>query len=232
MPSTTSSQGTITGATGIAYKMQQSNVNNALRIPTPVAGIISSTPSNGTGQGTQASALTLSVTTPLACSNVYLLCMSGNGAIASGSLVITVNFSDGSSQVFNNYTTYNWCTTGSSGLAYYTILTPQYNRANILQTACGTNAPGLCPNFAEMNLQLNAANYQKNVSSISINFQVFYSQSFNVYAVGAKNACYSIIQFAPAPAQPLIPIPQLTGVPAEPVLQVHLQHPEVPVIFM
>jgi len=157
-----------TAAVGLTYTLQSYSGNNALRVP--AAGVVA-------GSGL------LTLSTPSSAANLYLLCVSGGGAIASG-VTITVNFQDGTNQVFSNQTTTDWCNTTSSG-NYTKITTTTYLRAQLTGTC--TNL-ATCQYFAEMSLAIGAGNINKLIVSINV-AKTTATNVFSVFALGAKPPC-------------------------------------------
>ena len=162
-----------TAAVGLTYTLQGYSSNNALRVPL-----------SGTGIGNA----TLTPVTPFQSSNLYLLSVSGGGAITSG-VTVTVTFSDASAQVFSNLTTGDWCNTtagtNTGGVTYTKITTTLYNR--VARTAT-CSAVGTCQYFAEFSLPLSTSNYGKLISSINIS-KTTSGQIMSVFAVGATPLC-------------------------------------------
>ncbi|HRH06932.1 MAG TPA: hypothetical protein PLN13_00005, partial [Bacteroidia bacterium] len=164
-PSTVSS----TAAPGLVYSLQPSAGNNALRVP---------------ATGVLAGSATLNVSTPASAASIYLLSVSGGGAIASG-ITVTVTFTDASTQVFSNQSTQDWCNTTSSG-NYTKITTTSYYRVQTTTATCGSQAT--CQYFAEMALALSPSNYSKLISSITV-AKTTSTNVMNVYAVGIQAPC-------------------------------------------
>ena len=162
-----------TAAVGLTYTLQGYSSNNALRVPL-----------SGTGIGNA----TLTPVTPFQSSNLYLLSVSGGGAITSG-VTVTVTFSDATTQVFSNLTTGDWCNTtagtNTGGVTYTKITTTLYNR--VARTAT-CSAVGTCQYFAEFSLPLSTSNYGKLISSINIS-KTTSGQIMSVFAVGATPLC-------------------------------------------
>ena len=180
------SSGTIasTTASGLTYSLQSYSANNAIRIP-----------ATGTGTGnTTIWGSSTNTSIGVSASNIYLLCVSGGGAITSG-VTITVTFSDASTQVWNNITTADWCntstasttavTTGSTAVAYNKITTTSYLRAQLPGTCVSLST---CQYFAEMSLPILVSNYSKTISSITVN-KTTTGQALSIYALGAQAPC-------------------------------------------
>lgn len=159
-----------TAAPGLIYVLQSYSGNNALRVP---------------ASGVLAGNATFTVTTPVSAATLYLLCVSGGGAITSG-VTVTVTFTDNSTQTFVNQSTQDWCNTTSSG-NYTKITTTQYNRIQAT-TATGCTGIATCQYFAEMALNIDGANYGKQIASINVS-KTTATNVMNVYAVGIKAPC-------------------------------------------
>jgi hypothetical protein len=102
---------TFLSATGsrATYQIQPANANNVLQLSAGNTG-------------------TLTLTTPAAYSRLYILASSGDGtpsSVGSGS----VNFADGSTQVFS-YNSFDWCN-GPGGLHPEAVLTGPNGRADV-----------------------------------------------------------------------------------------------------
>lgn len=157
-------------APGLVYQLQSYTGNNALRVP---------------ATGVSTGSATLTFTTPMSVATLYLLCVSGGGAITSG-IDVTVTFTDATTQVFTAQSTQDWCNTTSSG-NYTKITTTNYNRIQATTTTgCGNYAT--CQYFAEMALAINTTNYTKLVSSVTI-AKTTTTNVMNVYSIGALPPC-------------------------------------------
>lgn len=159
-----------TAVPGLNYVLQPYNQNNALRVP--ATGVLA-----GNGK--------LFLNTPTAAGAIYLLSVSGGGAITSG-VTVTIKFTDSTSQVFSNQTATDWCNTTSSG-NYTKITTTNYNRIQApTTTGCGNFAT--CQYFAEMALVIDPTNHAKQIAYISID-KTTSTNVMNVYAVGMVPGC-------------------------------------------
>ncbi|MDO7853849.1 T9SS type A sorting domain-containing protein [Hymenobacter convexus] len=132
--------GLFTSATtsGLTFQFASYTANNSLRI-------------NGVGTG----ALTL--TTPRAATDVYLLATSGNGASA---FTATVNFTDGTTQVFTGLSAADWFS-GTTNIALRGF--GRVGRDNNVIQNSTTD-----PRLYEFRLTLAAANASKTIQSVSI----------------------------------------------------------------
>ncbi|MFD2718483.1 T9SS type A sorting domain-containing protein [Hymenobacter monticola] len=133
--------GLFTSATtaGLTFQLAPYAANNSLRI-------------NGVGTGT----LTFP-TTQLAATEVYLLATSGNGASA---FTATVNFADGTSQIFTNLSAADWFS-GTTNIALRGF--GRVGRDNNVIQNSTTD-----PRLYEFRLALVAANASKVIQSVSI----------------------------------------------------------------
>ncbi len=159
-----------TAAAGLVYTLQPYNGANALRVP--ATGITA-----GSGK--------LFFATPTSAATVYLLSVSGGGAIASG-INVTIRFTDSTSQVFTNQSTQDWCNT-TSGANYTKITTTQYNRIQApTTTGCGNFAT--CQYMAEFAFTIDPANYTKQIAYVMVD-KTTSTNVMNVYGVGIKAPC-------------------------------------------
>lgn len=159
-----------TAAVGLVYQLQSYSSLNTLRVP--ATGV-----APGSGK--------LFFTTPQSAATLYLLSVSGGGAITSG-INVTVKFTDSTSQVFTAQTAQDWCNTTSSG-NYTKITTTQYNRIQSTSTTgCGNF--GTCQYFAEMALNIDGANFNKLIAYVMVE-KTTSTNVMNVYAIGAKAPC-------------------------------------------
>jgi len=123
--------------TGLSFQLQPYTANNSLRIATVSAG-------------------TLTLTTPIATSDLYLLATSGSGASTTN---ITVTFTDASTQTFSAISIPDWY----SG-ANYAIL--GVGRVAVSTNLIDNNTTN--PRLYEVRLSLSAANYSKLVASVTV----------------------------------------------------------------
>ena len=144
---------------GITYKLESYAVNNSLRI----------TASGGTGT------LTFNTPTPQAAASVYLLGASGNGA---STFTATVNFTDGTTQVFTGRTFSDWF--GGANPVAQGVGRVNYD-SNALQS-------GTDPRIYEVQLSLLATNYGKPIQSIGIT-KTSALGSLNILAVSVGIVC-------------------------------------------
>ena len=124
---------------GLSYQLASLDANNSLRLAA----------TNDSG--------TLTLATPSAALKLYLLATSGSG---TSTVSATVNFSDGSTQVFTGIALSDWY--GATGFAIQGI--GRVNLAdNTTDSAGGTN-----PRLYQKELVLDAANQSKIIQSITI----------------------------------------------------------------
>ncbi|MBF9219609.1 T9SS type B sorting domain-containing protein [Hymenobacter ruricola] len=137
--------GTINSITtpGLTFQLAPFNVNNSLRID----------------GNNVASPATLVLTNPQPCSEVMVLAAEGNGTTAADK-IFRVNFTDGTSQTFNNVIVPDW---------FNGTITPAINVGS--RVSYVTNAidftPGN-PRLYEVRLNLSVANYTKSVQSLTV----------------------------------------------------------------
>ncbi len=123
--------------TGLSFQLQSYKSNNSLRLPTTNSG-------------------TLTVTTPLATSDIYLLATSGSGASTAN---VTVTFTDASTQVFSGVSFQDWY--GGANPAIIGV-----GRVLITTNVIDNNVAN--PRLYEMKLSLSAANYNKLIASVTV----------------------------------------------------------------
>ncbi len=131
--------GLINSATtsGLSFQLQSYKSNNSLRI----AAVASAT---------------LTVTTPLSASDLYVLVTSGSGAATAN---FTITFTDATTQVFSAVTIPDWY----SG-ANYAIL--GVGRVNVTANTIDNNTTN--PRLYEVRLSLSSANYNKQIASVTV----------------------------------------------------------------
>ncbi|MBL0046901.1 MAG: T9SS type A sorting domain-containing protein [Bacteroidetes bacterium] len=135
---------------GLNYQMQSYTGNNALTIA-----------SNTFSGSVYPTTGTLSLSTPASYATLKVLYESVLWNAAT--LTATVNFTDASTQVISGITFPNWFDAASK--AYTPSISRAQNTAPGDPDACGSG-----PYLFEMNLALNAANYQKQVQSITFSY--------------------------------------------------------------
>jgi hypothetical protein len=139
----------------LTYNLQPYNANNILRLVAGTTGL-------------------LTVTTPQAAANLYLLATGGSGLC---NLSVTVNFTDLTTQVITTSVN-DWC----SGVG---PASPQYYRIGNTSTTCNG---GPCQYLYELNLAISGTNYGKQIASLQIQNLVG-GGVLNVFALGAKAVC-------------------------------------------
>jgi hypothetical protein len=132
--------GLINSATtsGLSFQLQSYKINNSLRIA-----------STGTG--------TLTLSTPVAASDIYLLATSGSGA---STVNVTVTFTDATTQTFNAVSVSDWYS-GSN----YAIL--GVGRVAISTNTIDNNTSN--PRLYEIKLSLSSTNYSRQIASVTFN---------------------------------------------------------------
>lgn len=125
--------------TGLNYQLASYSGNNSLRLQN----------TNDTG--------TLTLASPLAAVNLYLLATSGSGSVT---VTVTVNFSDATSETFSNISIADWY----NGTNFAIQGIGRINRTNdALETGGGTN-----PRLYQIPIALSLANQSKIIQSVSI----------------------------------------------------------------
>ena len=119
------------------------------------------------------SAKTLSFVTPVSASQVFVLGATGSG---QGTITITVNFTDATSQTFTSQSLPDWF--AGAGFAIQGI--GRVNSANSQPT--GTTAP-TDPRLYQKTLTLSAANYTKLISGITVTQTTLTPGVVNIMAV-------------------------------------------------
>ncbi|KFE98229.1 hypothetical protein IX39_17735 [Chryseobacterium formosense] len=147
----------VTATSGLTYQLASYSGNNSLRLPN----------ANDTG--------TLTLVTPTSTNNLYVLAVSGSGPSTGD---ITVNFSDGSFQVFTNINFQDWY--GGTSAAIQGI--GRINRAtNALDAAGGTN-----PRIYQIPLAISPVSYNRLITSVNIKKTSTATTVINVFAVSAQ----------------------------------------------
>lgn len=173
----TSAVGTTSGLT---YQLATYSGNNSLRLPN----------ANDTG--------TLTLATPTAANNLYVLAVSGSGPSTGD---ITVNFQDGTTQVFAATNFQDWY--GGTSAAIQGI--GRINRAsNTLDAAGGTN-----PRIYQIPLVISATNQSKLVTSVTVKKTSTATTVINVFAVSAQVAQLSVSDLKKAKDKSVYPNPFL-----------------------
>ncbi|QBA20730.1 T9SS type A sorting domain-containing protein [Chryseobacterium indologenes] len=128
----------VTTTPGLSYVLGNLNANNSLRLAA----------ANDSG--------TLTFTTPKAAFTLYMLSTSGSG---TSKVNVTVNFADGSSQVFSNISISDWY--GGSNFAIKGI-------GRIKRTSDGLESSTSDPRLYQNALAIDAANQAKPIQSVMI----------------------------------------------------------------
>lgn len=153
----------VAGTSGLTYQLAPYTANNSLRLP------------NANDAGT----LTLAV--PASATTLYVLAVSGSGA-SSGE--ITINFQDGTNQVFANTNFQDWY--DGNNFAIQGI--GRINRSsNTLENGGGTN-----PRIYQIPLAISAANQSKIISSVTIKKTSTAATVINVFAISAQGLVLSV----------------------------------------
>lgn len=147
----------VTTTSGLTYQMASYSGNNSLRLP------------NANDAGT------LTLATPKAANNLYVLAVSGSGDSTGD---ITVNFQDGTTQVFASTNFQDWY--GGTNAAIQGI--GRINRAtNALDAAGGTN-----PRIYQITLAISAANQSKLITSVTVKKTSTAATVINVFGISAQ----------------------------------------------
>ncbi|MBF9141103.1 T9SS type A sorting domain-containing protein [Hymenobacter properus] len=154
--------GLITSANtpGLTFQLAAYTANNSLRINT----------TSGTG--------TLTVTTPRTAGDIYVLASSGSGV---STMVVTVTFTDGTTQVFPASTVSDWY--GGSGAAIIGL-----GRVSVADNSITNNTSD--PRLYEFRYTLSAANISKQVQSVGFS-KTSTTGVLNVMGVSANPVCSS-----------------------------------------
>jgi len=121
---------------GLSWNLKPASGNNSLRIATTTSG-------------------TLTLTNPIACSNLYLLLTSGSGA---STVDVTVTFTTAATQTFTGQTISDWYNGAPYALA-------AIGRVTATNTQDGTSTN---PRLYQLSLPISAANSGLNIASITI----------------------------------------------------------------
>lgn len=163
---------------GLTYQLASYSANNSLRLPN----------ANDTG--------TLTLSTPTAANNLYVLAVSGSGPSTGD---ITVNFQDGTNQVFGSTNFQDWY--GGTSVAIQGI--GRINRvSNALDAAGGTN-----PRIYQIPLAISAANQSKLITSITVQKTSTAVTVINVFGVSAQVAQLSVSDVNKAKEKSVYPNP-------------------------
>ena len=154
--------------TGITYTLQSATGNNALRLAANISG-------------------TLTLTTPMSASKLFLVCLGGGGACT---FQVVVNFAGGGSQTITALSAPDWCNGGNglsginaSVLPNSTTGTQFYRIARNATTCTG----GTCQFMYEVPVTISAANYFQTINSITVTNGA--SNFLSIFAVGAQAPC-------------------------------------------
>lgn len=153
----------VAATSGLTFKMASYSANNSLRLP------------NANDAGT------LTLATPIAVNNLYVLAVSGSGP-STGE--ITVNFQDSTTQVFTNTTFQDWY--GGTNFAIQGI-GRIHRGTNALDAASGIN-----PRIYQITLAISAANQSKPITSVTFKKTSTGTTVINVFGVSAQAAQLSV----------------------------------------
>ncbi len=164
---------------GLSFQLADYNANNTLRI-------------KGTGAGT------LTFVTPRAARVLYLLGGAGNSQHGNTLFIATINFTDGSTQIFNNHFFTDWF-----GMLDVVAL-QGVSRVNFDNNQIENSSTN--PSLYQKQLLILPANYGKLIQSITI-VKPDVLATLNVLAVSAGSGCTT----APAPGQAVADITTFCG---------------------
>lgn len=153
----------VASTNGLTYQLASYNANNSLRLPN----------ANDTG--------TLTLATPGSATTLYVLALSGSGP-STGE--ITVNFQDGTTQVFANTSFQDWY----DGTSFAIQGVGRINRAsNGLENGGGTN-----PRIYQIPLAISSANQSKMITSVTVKKTSTAVTVMNVFAISAQGLILSV----------------------------------------
>ncbi|WP_326982838.1 T9SS type A sorting domain-containing protein [Chryseobacterium sp. MYb264] len=153
----------VAATSGLTFQLASYSTDNSLRLPN----------ANDTG--------TLTLASPLAATNLYVLAVSGSGA-STGE--ITVNFQDGTTQVFANTNFQDWY--GGTNFAIQGI-GRIHRGTNALDAAGGTN-----PRIYQIALAIDTANQGKQITSVTFRKTSTAATVINIFGISAQAAQLSV----------------------------------------
>jgi hypothetical protein len=148
---------------GVTFQLASYAANNSLRMPAS---------GTGTGVGTG----TLTFATPQAAGEVYFLATSGSGA---ATVDVTVNFTDGTTQVFSGQTVSDWY-----GGASYAVL----GLGRVQRGVDNRENNASDPRLYQIRLTIAAANFAKQIQSIGFS-KTSTSGVLNVMGITINSVC-------------------------------------------
>ncbi len=155
---------TVVAATsGLTFQLAPYSSDNSLRLPN----------ANDVG--------VLTLATPVAATNLYVLAVSGSGP-STGE--ITVNFQDGTNQVFTNINFQDWY--GGTNYAIQGI-GRIHRGTNTLDAAGGTN-----PRIYQITLAIDTANQGKQINSVGFRKTSTGTTVINVFGISAQASLLSV----------------------------------------
>lgn len=168
-----------TATPGLTFQLAPYTGNNSLRI-------------RGVGQGS------LTLATPKAAQEVYVLAVSGNQA---STVTMTVNFTDNTTEVFTAQTVADWF--GGSGFAIQGI-----GRVNRDNDAIQNNTTD--PRLYQLRLTIPAASYTKQIQSVAFD-KTSSTGTLNVMAISVAEAPAPLLNDEPCGALALNNATALSG---------------------
>nr|WP_314497160.1 T9SS type A sorting domain-containing protein [uncultured Chryseobacterium sp.] len=153
----------VTTTAGLSFQLASYSEKNSLRLPN----------TNDTG--------TLTLAVPYTANNVYVLAVSGSGSSVGE---ITVNFQDGTTQIFSNVSFQDWY--GGTSAAIQGI--GRINRtSNALDAAGGTN-----PRIYQIPLAISSANQSKPITSVAFKKTSTEVTVINIFALSVQTTQLSV----------------------------------------
>lgn len=168
----------VASTSGLTYQLASYSGNNSLRLPN----------TNDTG--------ILTLATPIAVNNLYILAVSGSGPSTGD---ITVNFSDGTTQAFAGSNFQDWYGGTSAAIQGIGRI---HRGTNALDAAGGTN-----PRIYQIPLAITAANQSKLVTSVTVKKTSTDPTVINVFAISAQAAQLSVSDVKKTKNQSVFPNP-------------------------
>lgn len=168
----------VAATSGLTFRLASYDSNNSLRLAN----------ANDTG--------TLTLETPVAVTTLYVLAVSGSGP-STGE--ITVNFQDGSSQVFASTSFQDWY--GGTNFAIQGI-GRIHRGTNALDAAGGTN-----PRIYQIALAINAGNQAKPITSVAVKKTSTGTTVINVFGISAQATQLSVSDVKQSNAKSIYPNP-------------------------
>jgi len=168
----------VAATSGLTFQLASYAANNSLRLPN----------ANDTG--------TLTLAAPISATNIYVLAVSGSGP-STGE--ITVNFQDGTTQVFTNTNFQDWY--GGTSFAIQGI-GRIHRGTNALDAAGGTN-----PRIYQITLALSSANQIKPINSVTFKKTSTATTVINVFGISVQASQLSVSDVKQSKVKAVYPNP-------------------------